>query len=104
VNKILDLLGLMPRPVQIAIAALLIGGIAVAAHEQRYMTVDQFTKSYVLDLKAEIRNTKKDLADPELDSRVREIFVEQLNAMLDELCYEMPEDAYCKARDLEDPD
>lgn len=103
-NKVLELLGMMPRPVQIAIAGLLFGGIAFAAHEQRYMTVDQFTKSYVLALKSEIRNIKIDLADANLDARVRAVLVEQLAAMLDDLCYEMPEDVYCRARDLEDLD
>lgn len=103
-NKVLALLGLMPKSVQILIAGLLFGGIAFAAHEQRYMTVGQFTKSYVLALKAEIRNIKKDLADQLLDDRVREILVEQLALMIDDLCYEMPSDVYCKVRDLEDPD
>ena len=101
--KIFELINLMPRGIQIAIAGMLIGGLAFAGHEARYMTVGQFTKSYVLDLKAEIRNTKKDLADQGLDVRLRELLVEQLESMLDDLCYEMPLDAYCKARNLSDP-
>jgi hypothetical protein len=100
-NKILEILGLLPKAVQVAIAGMLFGGIAFAAHEQRYMTVGQYTKSYVLDLKREIRNIEKDLADSDLPARVRDVLKEQLDQMIDELCYEIPDDPYCRARDRE---
>lgn len=95
-SKLLELLNLMPRAVQIAIAGMLIGGLAFAGHEVRYMTVSQFTKSYVLDLKSEIRAVQRELTDPDLDVRIAQILREQLDQMLDELCYETPNDPYCK--------
>ena len=97
--KLFELLNLMPRAMQIAIAGIVIGIGAVYAHEIRYMTVGQFTKSYLLDLKAEIRETKKDLMNPDLPARVREMLQENLEAMLDDLCYELPNDAYCRDRE-----
>jgi hypothetical protein len=97
--KFLELLGLMPKSVQIAIAGILIGGAAFAAHEMRYMTVGQFTKSYVLDIKSEIRQIQKDLSDEELDARVRDMLEEQLAFLLDDLCYETPDDPYCEVPD-----
>lgn len=95
-NKILDLLALLPKSVQILVAGLLIGGIAFAAHEERYMTIGDYTKSYVLNLKAEIRAIRKDLKDSSLSSGEKERLQEQLQQLLDELCYESPKDTYCK--------
>jgi len=94
----LELLKLIPRPVQLTLAGILIGGLAFAGHESRYMTVSEFTKSYVLDLKSEIREMRKDLATPNLAPEVRAILEEALESMLDELCYEMPDDTYCRNR------
>jgi len=97
-KALLDFLRLVPVPVQIAIAGIVLGGAAFAGHEVRYMTVSDFTKSYVLDLKREIRELQKELADPDLLPRVREMLIEQLDDMVDELCYEVPDDPYCKDR------
>ena len=97
-SKLTELLGLMPRPIQIALAGILLGGIAFAGHEVRYMTVSQFTKSYVLDLRSEIRALARELTNPDIDSRTRRILQEQLDQMIDELCYEVPDDPYCKNR------
>ncbi len=98
-SSLLDALKLIPKPMQIAIAGIVIGIGAVYAHESRYMTVGQFTKSYLLDLKAEIRETKKDLSNPDLPARVREMLQANLEAMLDDLCYELPSDPYCLDRE-----
>ena len=68
------------------------------AHEARYMTVSQYTKSYVLDLKSEIRQLQKDLQRENISDEVKELLREQLDEMLDELCYESPDDPYCKGR------
>ncbi len=95
-SRLLELLNLMPKAVQIAIAGMLIGGLAFAGHEVRYMTVGQFTKSYVLDLKSEIRAVRRDLNDPDLDERTKRFLREILDQMLDELCYEAPNDLYCQ--------
>jgi len=94
----LELLKLIPKPIQLTIAGILIGGLAFAGHETRYMTVSDYTKSYILDLKGEIRETRKDLANPDLPAEVREILEEALESMLDELCYEVPDDRYCEDR------
>lgn len=94
-----ELINMMPRAVQLTIAGILFGGLAFAGHEIRYMTVADFTKSYVLDLKGAIRETRKDLRDPELPDQVREILIENLAAMIDELCYELPSDRECKDRE-----
>jgi len=93
---ILDLIKVIPLQMQVAIACLVIGGVAFAGLETRYMTVSDFTKSYILDLKREIRELEKELADPGLPPRVQEMLFEQLELMIDELCYEVPDDPYCK--------
>jgi hypothetical protein len=92
---LIDWIKLLPTPVQIAVVCLVLGTALAYAHESRYMTVDQFTKSYVLDLKREIRELEMLLRDPELDEQTRTILFEQLERMIDELCYEMPDDPYC---------
>lgn len=95
-SRFVDLITLLPRSMQVAIVGILLGGIVFAAHEQRYMTVGQFTRSYVLDLRTSIREIQKDLANPNLHPDVRVILVEQLALLIDELCYEMPLDPYCE--------
>jgi len=94
----LELLKLIPRPIQLTLAGILIGGLAFAGHETRYMTVSDYTKSYVLDLKREIREVQKELANPGLPPKVRQMLAEDLEAMIDELCYEVPDDPYCRSR------
>ena len=95
--KLIELLGMLPSSVQIVIASLFVGGGAVAGLEARYMTVSDFTKSYVLDLKAEIRAIKNELKAEDLTDRERESLEEELEELIDELCYENPEDRYCAA-------
>jgi hypothetical protein len=97
-GSILDFLKMLPASVRWgAIVGLLVVGIAYG-HEVRYMTVGQFTKSYVLDLKSLIREFRNDLKDPTLTPREREDIEEDIAALLDELCYEMPNDPECKGR------
>jgi hypothetical protein len=93
---ILDFLKLIPVPIQICIASLVIGGVAFAGLESRYMTVADYTKSYVLDLKALIRDLKNDLRDEDLTPREREWIEADLQSLLDELCYERPDDRLCE--------
>lgn len=92
---ILDFIKLIPVPVQIAVASMVIGGVAFAGLETRYMTVSDFTKSYVLDLKKLIRDLSQDLEDPNLSDRERRWIQEELESLLDELCYEKPNDRLC---------
>jgi len=97
-KALLDILNMLPNSVKYgAIIGLLVVGVAYG-HEARYMTVGQYTKSYVLDLRAEIRSIRIDLDNPELSVEVKRMLREQLEVMLDELCYEVPEDPYCKDR------
>ena len=97
-TKFIELIGLLPKYAQVLIVGLLVGGVGFAAHEERYMTVGQFTKSYVLDLKRSIREIESDLRDQSLDDRTRKILQEQLELLLDDLCYELPNDPSCKRR------
>jgi hypothetical protein len=93
-----DILNMLPPSVRWgALAGILVIGIAYG-HESRYMTVGEYTKSYVLDLKAEIRAIKADLSSGNLPAETAEILREQLEALLDELCYEKPDDPYCRKR------
>lgn len=94
----LDVLNFVPKSVQAAIACLVLGGIAVYAAESRYMTVAQYTKSYVLDLKSEIRAIQTDLRDPDIPEDTKRYLREQLEVLLDDLCYEVPDDPYCENR------
>jgi hypothetical protein len=95
---IIDLLKQLPTAVQICAVSVLLGGAVVYAAESRYMTVGQYTKSYVLDLKAEIRAIRNELERDEADPGTEELLEEQLEALLDELCYEVPNDPYCRNR------
>jgi len=92
----IDLLKMIPESLRMAIVFIILGGGAVLAAEARYMTVDQFTKSYVLDLKSEIRDIQRELREGELTERERELLEEQLAELIDALCYELPDDPYCE--------
>ena len=91
-----DLLKIIPEAARVPIVFLLLGSLGVYGAEARYMTVDQFTKSYVLDLKSEIRDIQKELRDDSLSDREREMLEDLLNELIDELCYEAPDDPYCE--------
>ena len=95
-----QMLALMPKSAQIAIIGLLLGGAAFAAHEIRYMTVADFTKSFILDLKSEVRALRRELSDDDLDPAARAILREQMEQLLDELCLEVNPDVepYCRGR------
>jgi hypothetical protein len=96
---ILDAVNLLPKPVQLTIAGILIGGMAFAGIETRYMTVSDFTKSYVLDLKKVIREIEYDLQRLELTDRERHDLEMELEELIDELCYEKPDDRLCQEDD-----
>jgi hypothetical protein len=99
---LLDLINLIPKELQIGIACLVIGGVAFAGLETRYMTVSDYTKSYVLDLKKAIREIQNDLRDLNLTERERLHLEMELQELIDELCYERPDDKiYC---DFDDHD
>ena len=94
-STLLEWLKMLPASVQIAIASIIVGATAVYAHETRYMTVSDFTKSYILDLKQAIREIVRTLESEELSERERAMLESDLEALLDELCYEAPEDRLC---------
>lgn len=94
-GQIIELLKLIPKPVQVVIAALLLGAGFAYAHEVRYMTVADFTKSYVLDLKKIIRELKNELHDEDLSDRDRLNLEMDIEELIDELCYENPNDRLC---------
>ena len=95
-QALLDVLKLIPVSVQIAVASMVIGGAAFAGLEVRYMTVSDFTKSYVLDLKREIREIWAELEREDLTERERQWLQDELESLLDELCYETPGDRLCQ--------
>lgn len=95
---LLKLIEMIPQAIRLPIVFLMLGGAATLGAEARYMTVSDFTKSYVLDLKSEIRQLRQQIADPATSADVRALLREQLEALLDELCYEIPDDPYCKNR------
>lgn len=99
---LLDCLKLIPVPVQIAVASMVIGGVAFAGLETRYMTVSDFTKSYILDLKKLIRDLEQDLEDENLTDRERDWIEEELESLIDELCFENPNDRTCRRYQDED--
>jgi len=94
----MDLLAVIPKSVQVVIASGALGGIGYAAHEVRYMTVSDYMRGYLLELKSEIRQLKKDVERESIDPEVRDVLEDQLFALLDELCLELPDDPYCKDR------
>ena len=92
---ITKLLEFVPKPVAAGAGLVLLGGVSVGAMESRYMTVADFTESFILDLKREIRETRKDLEtmDP---GPGRDLLEEQLEQLLDQLCMKKPDDPYCR--------
>lgn len=95
-NLILKLIEAMPPSVRLLFIGLLLGGACFAGAESRYMTVADFTKSYILDLKGEIRQIRYELQNPELSQEHRHLLEEQLEELIDELCLETGhKDPYC---------
>ena len=92
---LIDLIKLVPIPVQIAVAGMLLGGAAFAGLETRYVNASQFEKSYILNLKSAIREIMRELDESELSDRERTWLEEELEALIDELCYETPDDRLC---------
>ena len=92
----LTLLDALPTGIKTTVALVAVGGAATFAAESRYMTVADFTKSYVLNLKSEIRDIRKELRDADLSEREREVLEDLLDELIDELCYEMPNDNLCE--------
>lgn len=90
-----DLIALLPKPVAIAVASIVIGAGGVYGLETRYITASDFHKSYVLSLKSEIRALRKEIRD-ETDERMADRLREELAALIDELCLEAPQDRECK--------
>ena len=98
-GNFLKLLDSMPKSVQMVLAALALGVGVAYAHESRYMTVSDFTKGYVLELKKAIREMEGILRTPTLSPTEREIYNEELEELIAELCYEIPNDnRYCSIR------
>ena len=93
--NLIDLLKLIPAQVQILVVGVVLGGAAFAGAESRYLTVSQFEKSYILDLKAEIRDLRRELRDDTLTEREIEMLEDYLQELIAELCYEQPDDAEC---------
>lgn len=89
-----SLLSFLPKSVTLTIVAVLVGGLGFAGHEIRYMTVADFTKSYVLDIKNTIRSLRLDLRNAETD-RERALIQADIDELIDELCYERPRDPMC---------
>ena len=90
-----DLLGFLPKPVAIALAGMVLGGVAFAGADFRYVKASDFAKSYVLQLKREIRDLRKDIRE-ETDDRMRDQLRDDLEELIDELCYEAPNDRECQ--------
>ena len=58
--SVLDVLSLLPKSVAISLASIILGAGAFAGMEMRYVSSDRFQKSYVLQLKAAIREVRRD--------------------------------------------
>ncbi len=91
----LDLLALIPKPIALSIASLVIGAAAFGGMESRYVTTSDFTKSYVLQLKREIREVRKEIKD-EAHSGLKARLEDDLAALIDELCMTAPDDRECR--------
>ena len=94
--ELTNLLNFVPKPVAAGVVIFVLGGGAVVGMEMRYMTVAEFTKSYVLDLKSEIRDLRDDLKDAETE-RERRLIQEDIDRLIDELCEERPDDRMCES-------
>lgn len=89
-----DILTFLPKTVALSIASIIVGASAFAGMEMRYVSASQFQKSYVLQLKREIRELRHEIAetdDPDLVDRLEDY----LEELIDELCLENPDDREC---------
>ncbi len=89
-----DLLAFLPKSVALTIAAMVLGAGTLAGLESRYVTQSDFHKSYVLQLKREIRELRKELAEESDPERIADLEYD-LAELIDELCIEAPEDREC---------
>jgi hypothetical protein len=97
-GEFLKLLQALPKMVQIVIISVILGVGFAYAHEARYMTISDFNKGYILDLKKNIRDIQATLRTATLSPVERRIYAEELAQMIAELCYEVPNDNYCPIR------
>lgn len=93
--SIFDALTLLPKSVALSIASIVIGAGAFAGLEVRYVTASDFQKSYVLQLKREIRELRREIADAEDAGEPTDRLEDYLAELIDELCLEMPDDREC---------
>ncbi len=91
---ITDLLTLLPKSVALSVASIVIGAAAFAGMETRYVTAGAFQKSYVLQLKREIRELRRELRS-ETDPERRADLEDDIAALIDVLCLEVPADREC---------
>ena len=94
-NGFIDFLKLIPPQVQVVVASVVLGAAVVYAAESRYVSMDQFQKAYILDVKRMIRELQQLLREDELTERERHEIELEIEFLIDELCYELPEDRMC---------
>lgn len=93
--SVFDALSFLPKGVALTIASIIIGAGAFAGMETRYVTSGQFQKSYVLQLKREIRELRREIREAEDAGEPTERLEDYLAELIDELCLEMPDDREC---------
>lgn len=93
----IELLKIIPTPITIAIACLLLGAAGIVAADSRYVQIGAFQKSYELSLAKEIRELRRELSN-EQNERARELLQREIEALLDDLCHEKPDHIYCESR------
>ena len=81
----IEILSFIPKPIQLGVLGLIVGGAGFLGMESRYVNSSQFTKSYILNLKQAIR---KELHAEDLTEREKERLEDDLAELIDELCYE----------------
>lgn len=94
----IEFLKSIPVTIQIAVGGIILGVGGLVAADSRYVLASLYDKSFVLQSAAAVRELRKELRIAE-DQEDIDLIREEIEQILDDMCYEAPDHAYCKDRE-----
>lgn len=99
-NFLVKLIDWVPVAARVPVLLFVMFSTLAVGAELRYLPAADYKKGYILQLRGEIRELTRDIANPDISPDAKKLMREQLEELLDELCLETSErDPYCKARE-----